>query len=248
MKAVARAAVAVFCVLVAPAAAQDRAPPIFTSVITDLPGLSEGADDDCAAAVHGPPAARGRAIARLSAAACLGRLDRDGVPYEPWSASADGIATPVRVVGPIAGVELVGADRGPMDCRLALAIAAWAPELRAAGIRRLRAVSIHRPGARVRGSERVSGHAHGLALDLGSVELDDGTAVSILDGWEARTPGADPCGSHEEGPASSRLRAAVCAAVRSDLFQVVLTPHHDRSHQNHLHLELVPGVDWSYVH
>jgi hypothetical protein len=28
----------------------------------------------------------------------------------------------------------------------------------------------------------------------------------------------------------------------------VLTPHHDRAHQNHVHLELVPDVDWTYVH
>jgi len=27
----------------------------------------------------------------------------------------------------------------------------------------------------------------------------------------------------------------------------VLTPHHDRAHQNHVHLELVPDVPWSYV-
>ena len=40
----------------------------------------------------------------------------------------------------------------------------------------------------------------------------------------------------------------MCDAVERDLFQVVITPHHDRAHQNHVHLELVPEVDWSYVH
>jgi hypothetical protein len=44
------------------------------------------------------------------------------------------------------------------------------------------------------------------------------------------------------------LRKVVCDAVERDLFQVVITPHHDRAHQNHVHLELVPEVDWSYVH
>jgi hypothetical protein len=39
----------------------------------------------------------------------------------------------------------------------------------------------------------------------------------------------------------------VCAAVSADLFQVVLTPHYDRAHGNHVHLEVVPGVPWSFV-
>jgi hypothetical protein len=39
----------------------------------------------------------------------------------------------------------------------------------------------------------------------------------------------------------------VCEAVERDLFQVVLTPHYDRAHQNHVHLELVPDVEWSFV-
>ena len=46
---------------------------------------------------------------------------------------------------------------------------------------------------------------------------------------------------------SARLRRLVCAAVEADLFQVVLTPHYDHAHQNHVHLELVPDVDWSFV-
>lgn len=44
------------------------------------------------------------------------------------------------------------------------------------------------------------------------------------------------------------MRSAVCAAVQRDLFQIVLTPHHDEAHANHVHLEVRPGVDWVYVH
>jgi hypothetical protein len=39
----------------------------------------------------------------------------------------------------------------------------------------------------------------------------------------------------------------VCQAVENSLFQVVLTPHHDRAHENHVHLELKPEVSWTYV-
>jgi hypothetical protein len=43
------------------------------------------------------------------------------------------------------------------------------------------------------------------------------------------------------------LREVVCAAAASDLFQVVLTPHHDEHHQNHVHLEVRPNVTWSLL-
>lgn len=213
--------------------------------IVELPGMREGPDEGCVGAVEGSRAT-GRAIAALDPEACVAQLVDEGVVFEP-AAEADGVTTPVRVLGPIGGVELGGASSAVLDCRLAVALARWAPELRAAGIRRLRAISIHRPGARVRRSGRLSGHAHALALDLGGVVFDEGTELSILEGWESREPGLDPCGEHAEGAEATRLRAAVCAAVRTELFQVVLTPHHDRSHQNHLHLELVPGVPWSYL-
>lgn len=212
--------------------------------ILGSPAIAQELDEDCVAAVH--DVAGGREIADLSGDACLEGLGAMGVQYERILDSVDGVTAPVRVTGPLGGVEL-SSGAGVIDCRLALALATWAPELRAAGIRQLRAASIHRPGARVRRSGRVSGHARALALDLSAVVLEDGSVVSILNGWEAREPGADPCGAFEEGPRSARLRRVVCAAVRAELFQVVLTPHHDRSHQNHLHLELVPNVPWSFV-
>ena len=46
---------------------------------------------------------------------------------------------------------------------------------------------------------------------------------------------------------SRLLRGLVCQAVERSLFQVVLTPHHDRAHGNHVHLELKPEVNWTYV-
>jgi len=36
------------------------------------------------------------------------------------------------------------------------------------------------------------------------------------------------------------LREITCKTAELDLFQVILTPHYNRAHHNHLHLEL----DW----
>lgn len=219
--------------------------------IVDPPELGHGPDPDCVAAVHGElPQAEGPEISELDAAGCLARLDALGAAYERVP-DAGGVAIGVRLRGPIAGIEVRhrggSALHETMDCRLALAIARWAPALRAAGVARLEHLSVYRPGAHVAGTRRVSGHAKALAIDLGAVVLDDGSEIDILNGWEARAAGASPCAEYEESERSARVRGAVCAAVRAALFQVVLTPHHDRAHQNHVHLELVPGVDWSVV-
>lgn len=221
--------------------------------VVDPPELGDGPDPDCVAAVHGwestPPrrASEGRALAVLPEAECTARLTALGVAFAPVAATdAPGVRSPIRLAGPIAGIAIKG-RHDVLDCRLALGIAEWAPALRAQGVKALVAISIHRPGARVAGSRRVSGHAHALAIDIGAVELDDGTVVDVLNGWEARRRGADPCATYAESDRSARLRAVVCAAVRAGLFQIVLTPHHDRAHENHVHLELVPDVSWSYV-
>lgn len=188
--------------------------------IVDPPELGPGPDRGC----------------ELGRAGCLERLDAAGVSYRRVALEDVESAIAVESIG---GVEI----EGRLDCRLASAILAWAPELRARGIRGLRAISIHRPNARVAGSGRISGHAHALAIDLGAVRLDDGREIDVLNGWTDRARGVDPCASGLEDP----LRGAICAAIEAELFQIVLTPHHDAAHANHVHLEVVPSVRWSYV-
>ncbi len=43
------------------------------------------------------------------------------------------------------------------------------------------------------------------------------------------------------------MRDLICGAYEREIFQVVLTPHHDEHHENHVHLELRPGVTWSLL-
>ena len=77
--------------------------------------------------------------------------------------------------------------------------------------------------------------------------MQDGSEVEVLTAWESRARGAAPCeGEHEESERSAALRRLVCAT--GDLFQVVLTPHYDAAHANHVHLELRPDVSWRYLH
>jgi hypothetical protein len=197
----------------------------------------------------------GRAIGALDRPSCEAVLHDGGVAFEPVPDSeAPGIAHPVRLSGPIGGIRIVpsGGDRHSIraiaDCRLAVALLRWAPALRARKIAAIEYVSIYRPGARIRGTHRMSGHARGLAIDVLAIVLDEGIRLSVLEGWTDRARGADPCADRRaEQPIAARLRGALCDAVERDLFQVVLTPHHDSAHANHLHFEIRPGVDWAFV-
>lgn len=188
---------------------------------------------------------------------CYGQLEAADIRFERVDRDlASGIQFPVRLKGPIGGIEVAQHGVKPdkrgvvpgtvVDCRLALRLLDWAKVLRRARVRRIEHYSTYRPGARVGGGRAVSGHAHGLALDAALFHLEDGSVVDVLTDWQSRK--GDPCPQRRDEAWPSRLlRNVVCEAVEQKLFQVVITPHHDSAHENHVHLELRPDVDWTYV-
>lgn len=244
---------------IAPGAAADE-PPL------EPAGLGpREVDEDCAQAaaeparssqVVAPEAApvHGRAVSQLTPEACRASLAQLGVAFEDAAApgsSVDAIEQPIRLNGPLGALEVRPHGGDPrsvhaiLDCRLAVALYEWGPMLREAGFVGIEHVSVFRPGARVAGTHRASGHSHALAIDALLFVRADGTTFSVLDDWAVRTRGADPCGQYDEPLESRALREAVCAGARAELFEVIVTPHHDDAHANHVHLEVVPGVDWT---
>jgi hypothetical protein len=168
------------------------------------------------------------------------------------SSEAPGVAWPIRLDGPLRGVAFEPVDHSPvhatLDCRLALALVAWASDLRSAGVRRVEHYSMYRPGALVAGTHIVSGHAHGLAIDAARFTTQTGAVLDVVDDWEGRTRGQSPCPiRRDESGASRLLRSVTCSAVDRRLFQVVLTPHYNHDHDNHVHLEVKPDVESVYV-
>lgn len=73
---------------------------------------------------------------------------------------------------------------------------------------------------------RYSLHATGQAIDVSGFRLADGRVVTVAEGWRGRQSDA------------AFLRAAAGAACRR--FSMTLTPESDRSHQDHLHLDIGP--------
>ncbi len=202
-----------------------------------------------------PRGPTGRSLGALSPSECMAQLRSLGISHrvENGDRAREAIDAPVEPTGPIGGVTVTFAGRSAtnrvMDCRLVLAIYAWSPALRAAGVTAIRHLSAFRPGAVVRTTGRPSGHARGLAFDPRYFTFrGDDAPFDILDDWQPRTRGAPPCEGPNggESPRSRTIRRLTCDAIAAELFQVVVTPHHNDAHANHLHLEVVPGADWSW--
>jgi hypothetical protein len=233
----------------APAAQAAATPAGTTATVAAAPASAAGAGSSwlpplVALSAHRPAAG--------GSGDCLDRLARAGVSFQSVAPdAAHGVRQPILLTGAIGGVQ-IRARGGPsvhevIDCRLALSLLAWAPSLSNAGVRVLEHYSIYRPGARTPDKGQVSGHARGLAIDAARFYLNDGRMLDVETDWSAHDHGA-PCPRRPDEPQDARLlRSVVCDAVEHQLFQVVLTPHHDAAHHNHVHLEIKPEVDWTYV-
>ncbi len=224
-------------------------PPIGSSVPVDDAHPSEADSRSAGSAASAAlPLPSFEPFRRLAPDACLARLRELDVAHRERAHEAVEGGVIVEEVGGVAW-EFEGRleVHRVMDCRLVLALHAWAPTLRAAGVTKVRHLSALRPSARVRSTGAVSGHSRGLAVDPRHFELADGTRLDVLEDWTWRQRGAEPCTEVEEPSTSATLRGVVCRAIEAGLFQVVVTPHHDDLHANHVHVEVVPDAEWSWA-
>lgn len=177
-----------------------------------------------------PPVARNAADNQ-----CLATLGQAGARFEPL---------PDRYLGEgcsnLGTVQMraLASDRGlldltnigPVTCPVSAAFAAWARygvDRAAQQIFGQRLASIQTMGSyscrNVAGSSRRSAHASAAAIDIGAFVLEDGTRISVQEGWN---------GSSRE---REFLRAVQRSACRR--FATVLGPDYNAAHHDHLHVE-----------
>ena len=162
---------------------------------------------------------------------------------------ARGVEMPVRLRGPIGGVEVVphDSDRHARDPRLpAGARAARRGRRRCAAPAwsRIEHYSIYRP-RRARRRRRARQRPRARAGDRRRALPPARRRACSTCSPTGRTASAAarPARAAPTRPGPRACCAAWCARRwTSNLFQVVLTPHHDRAHENHVHLELKPEV------
>lgn len=194
--------------------------------------------------------------AELPQAECLRELDRRKVPYKRIGPVKQ-VDTPIRLTGPIHGVEYALTYRPKpdlaeplaaiLDCRLALALDDLSVVLAERDVVKVEYMSMYRrrgvgwikPGRR---------HPAGLAIDIAVLHKKDGEVFSVLRDWHGR-PGAKTCGDKAARPRKDTegarlLRDVVCELDRKKSFNLLLTPHYDWGHRDHFHFEVRQGIRW----
>jgi len=177
--------------------------------------------------------------------ACLEELDRLGVIWSPWNYStqyADGLACtiddPIRVASPINGVEYryySQSTPGTMAMACPLALALWELGDILADYEIDTVLHIGTFNCRkIGGSDSLSQHGLGLAIDIWGFEDVDGANYVLEQHWE-----------HDTDTPSSR-KAQVIYEIgqrmhEERVFNIVLTPNYNTAHDNHFHVDLKVG-------
>jgi hypothetical protein len=186
----------------------------------------------------------------LSPQRCLAEVARRGLGVTRFRGAAVGVATPVRVTGPIGGVRFVtpGAKSpyGILDCRLALALSDFAELLKRHDIVEVRVDNMYRPHAHLPGKSKPSQHSYGLAVDMTRLKRADGSEWVIERDFQGAI-GEPVCGAGararpELSADAGALRDFICDVARSGLFHHMLTPNHDAAHHDHFHLDIARGA------
>ena len=199
--------------------------------------------------------------ANLSNDAAFAELARRGIAFVRVTGGAPGVRAPIRLRGPLHGVTIHSSlpksewETTPfeiLDARLALALDDFCAILSNHDVVELVHFTIYRPTDPHPGDAELGGlgrHPGGLAIDVGALRKKNGANLSVATYWPSAI-GAKTCGDGAQRLPTRRGRelvSIVCEAHDARLFSAMLTPHFNRAHHDHLHLELTPNVAWFMV-
>jgi hypothetical protein len=165
--------------------------------------------------------------------ACRQRLAELGVRFDNRPAQADptGCSMPYPIMVRSLGKDIGLKPEAEMSCALAEAAARFAKDVIAPTASKVfgqALTSVTHVSAYVcrprNGTQKLSEHAFGNALDISSFTLSAGTTVAVE---------LDP--SEKNGQFIDALRSAACGP-----FKTVLGPGSDGDHAEHLHFDLAP--------
>ena len=179
---------------------------------------------------------------------CYADLAALGVAFEP-TVIADAhpdthpsltchIEEPVYILSPVHGVELTSSSgtvtpRVLGSCAMAHALSATVDDVAPLGV-----VAIEHLGTYncrvIAGTDSLSRHAYGDALDIAGFRFADGTRYTLTDDWEHDTDSPMTDGG-------AFLYAAAHRWYDALLWNIILTPNYNAAHDDHFHVDLTPG-------
>ena len=226
-------------------------------LFTARSGLGDPLELPPRAVVEASPASR---YARLGREEALAELRHRGIAFEEV-ADAPGVLSPIRLEGPLHGVDIHSSlpreqrKTTPfeiLDARLALALDDFAAILQNHDIVELVHFTMYRPNDDVHeGTPDIRPrHPGGLAIDVGGFRKRSGARLTVKTHWPPGI-GERTCGPMARKLPTRRgreLQSIVCEAKDQRLFHAILTPHYNRAHHDHVHLEIKADTAWFLVH
>lgn len=188
-----------------------------------------------------PPAARSEARNDRERPSCREALADLGVRFRP--VRRKGIDIGVKIArGEIRGVEFRPYREGHLviDCSLAYSLARAAELFRELGIERAVYSSAY-DRRKIRGTDRLSHHSFGLAIDVHALtgsDLDE--RITLREDYEQGLGHDLDCVGDPLTEEGKILRELHCGLEASGLFRIVLSPDYDAHHYNHFHIEALP--------
>ncbi len=182
---------------------------------------------------------------------CLQDLAAAGVDFEPTTIAdqvPDGypnlrchVEMPVIIHPPIHGIDLKYYDASPTPniraaCNMALALSKSIDDVAARGVVAVRHIGTYNCRV-IAGTDRLSRHAYGDAIDVYGFELADGSLYTLVDHWEHDT-------TSPVTPAGMFLYDTAHRWHDQRLWTIILTPNYNAAHDNHIHVDLTPGSDF----
>ena len=198
--------------------------------------------------------------ANLTNAAAFAELDRRHIKYRRVKKKIPGVRAPIRLAGKMHGVwihsvlpkhERATTPFEILDARLALALYDFCLILSHHDVVEIVHFTMYRPAADKREdpNRAQTRHPGGMAIDVGALKKANGDWLAVGPHWPPLI-GAKTCGKGARKLISRRGRELVSIACETGdqrLFHYMLTPHFNREHNDHWHLEIKPDTKWFLV-
>jgi hypothetical protein len=178
---------------------------------------------------------------------CLEQLAALGVSFSPSSHTPESPDThpsltctvddAVILNSPVHGVEIRSyysdAISNPyMACLAAIALVHTIDDVATQGVTAIYHMGTYNCRV-IAGTDTLSRHAYGDAIDLGGFEFGDGTYYTLVDDWEHDT-------TTFATPGGEFLYAAAHRWYDAWIWNTILTPNYNSDHDDHFHVDLTP--------
>jgi hypothetical protein len=151
------------------------------------------------------------------------------------------VEDPVVIRPPIHGVDILTTSGDSIglngaSCGFGLSLSDTVLDAKAHGAEAIYHIGVYNCRV-IGGTDTLSQHGNGEAIDIWGVGLEDGSLYSLVDDWEHDT-------TAPMGPGGAWLYDAAYRWYDAEYWNIILTPNYNLAHDDHFHVDRTPGGDF----